>query len=289
VAEWIPVRLRPVGRPSDVEAGMDDAAVAAYLTRIGVTGTVRPTADWLRELQARHVRSVPFENLDIHLGVPIVLTEQALLDKIVGRRRGGFCYELNGAFAALLRQLGFTVTLLAARVHNAEGILGPPLDHLALRVDTPEPWLVDVGFGRFSRHPLRLDSRAEQADPVGVFQIEPTADGDIDVRHNGRPQYRIEPRPRELADFEPTCWWQQTAPASHFTTSLTCSLPTDTGQVTLAGRRLIQTVGTDRRERVLATDAEVLAAYDSWFGIRLDRVPTVRPAGTGGALLIASG
>jgi len=259
---------------------MDQVEAEAYLARIGVTGPVHPTAEWLRELQLRHVLAVPFENLDIHLGVPIVLAEPALVDKVVTRRRGGFCYELNGVFAALLRRLGFTVTLLAARVFDPEGRIGPPLDHLALRVETPERWLVDVGFGRFSHHPLRLDSRAEQPDPTGTFQLRDSTDGDVDILQDGRPLYRLEAHPRELADFAPTCWWQQTSPASHFTTSLTCSLVTATGQVTLAGRRLIQTTGPDRRERTLATDADVLAAYESQFGIGLDHVPTVRtPAG----------
>src|SRR5439155_12459989 len=116
------------------------------------------------------LRAVPFENLSIHLGEPIVLDEAELLDKLVRRRRGGFCYELNGAFAALLAALGFEVTLLAARVYGG-GVLSPPFDHLALPVDAPGPWLVDVGFGRHSHYPLRLDTAAEQVDPDGVFQV----------------------------------------------------------------------------------------------------------------------
>jgi N-hydroxyarylamine O-acetyltransferase len=258
---------------------MDDGIAEAYLDRIGVAGPVRPTAEWLRELQVRHLLAVPFENLDIHLGARIVLAEPVLLEKIVARRRGGFCYELNGAFADLLATLGFTVTLLAARAAGAAG-LGPPFDHLVLRVDTPEPWLVDVGFGRFSQYPLRLDARDEQADPDGAFAIRVRDDGDLDVSRDGSPQYRIEPRPRQLADFEPTCWWQQTAPESPFTSSLTCSLLTPTGRVTLAGRRLIETVGADRTERELVADADVLTAYQTYFGIQLDRVPSVRPIGT---------
>jgi N-hydroxyarylamine O-acetyltransferase len=265
------------GRP----AGIAPARAAAYLERIGVTGAVRPTAEWLRELQLRHLCTVPFENLDIHRGVPIVLAAEPLLTNIVDGRRGGFCYELNGAFAELLAALGFDVTLLAARVIGPDG-LGIPFDHLALRVRTPEPWLVDVGFGRLSHHPLRLDSRAEQADPVGVFEIRDGDDGDLDVIQDGSPQYRLEVRARQLADFEAACWWHQTAPKSHFTSSLTCSLVTETGRFTLAGRRLIQTTGGQRQERELGSDAEILAAYRDYFGIHLDRVPTVRPAGPAG-------
>jgi N-hydroxyarylamine O-acetyltransferase len=254
---------------------MDRSHVEAYLERLGAAPPSRPDADALRALQERHLRSVPFENLSIHLDEPIRLDHDALVDKLVTRRRGGFCYELNGAFAALLSTLGFQVSLLAARVATAPDGFGPPFDHLVLQVDAPEPWLVDVGFGRFSRHPLRLDHRGDQTDPDGVFRIVERDHGDLDVLQDGQPQYRIEPRPRVLADFEPTCWWHQSSPRSHFTRSLTCSLLTDTGRITLSGRRLIRTSGGERHEQVLDDDAQVLAAYRTHFGIDLDRLPTV--------------
>jgi N-hydroxyarylamine O-acetyltransferase len=257
---------------------MDGPELDAYLARIGVARPARADAAALRELQLRHLLAVPFENLGIHLGEPVVLRPGALLDKLVRRRRGGFCYELNGAFADLLTTLGFTVTLLAARVFDGDGP-GPPLDHLALRVDLggDGSWLADVGFGRHSSYPLRLDTGADQADPGGTFRIVAAAHGDLDVIRDGEPQYRIEPHPRALGDFEPTCWWQQTSPASHFTRSLVCSLLTGTGRVTLSDRTLIQTTGEQRDERTLTGDAEVLDAYRTHFGIVLDRVPPSPP------------
>jgi N-hydroxyarylamine O-acetyltransferase len=253
---------------------MDGKELDAYLARIGAARPARADAAALRELHRRHLLAVPFENLSIHLGEPIVLEPAALLDKLVRRRRGGFCYELNGAFADLLSTLGLAVTLLAARVFGEDGP-GPPFDHLALRVDVDGegPWLADVGFGRHSSYPLRLDSRDEQDDPGGTFRIAETTDGDLDVIRDGQPQYRLEPRPRSLADFEPTCWWQQTSPRSHFTRSLVCSLLTDDGRVTLSDRTLIRTAGDQRGERTLRDDAEVLDAYRTWFGIVLDRLP----------------
>jgi N-hydroxyarylamine O-acetyltransferase len=217
---------------------------------------------------------VPFENLDSHLGAVIDLAEPALYDKVVRRRRGGFCYELNGLFAALLRQLGYQVRLMSARVHGPAG-LGPPYDHLALRVDLAEPWLVDVGFGRFNRHPLRLEPGPEQADPHGVFRIAAAEHGDLDVWHDGAAAYLLERRPRELDDFAATCWYQQTSPASHFTRSPVCTLATVDGQVTLSGRKLIETAGDVRTERQLGSDDEVLDTYRTRFGIELDRVPAV--------------
>jgi N-hydroxyarylamine O-acetyltransferase len=255
---------------------MEKARVHAYLARIAATRPARADVDSLRELQLRHLLAVPFENLSIHLGEDIVLEEGALVEKLVGRRRGGFCYELNGAFAALLSALGFTVTLLAARVFGDDG-LGPPFDHLVLRVDASTPWLADVGFGKFAHHPLRLDARGEQPDPGGTFQIAESGHGDLDVIQDGQPQYRVDGRPRALGDFEPTCWWHRTSPRSHFTRSLVCSMLTEAGRVTLSDRTLVQTVGGERRERILTSDADVLVAYRDYFGIVLDSPPSLRP------------
>ncbi|HEX3813510.1 MAG TPA: arylamine N-acetyltransferase [Mycobacteriales bacterium] len=253
---------------------MDTDQIDAYLARIGAARPARPDADRLRELQRAHLFAVPFENLSIHLNEPIQLDEESLLDKIVTRRRGGFCYELNGAFAALLTALGFPVAMLSGRVHG-RGRFGPPFDHLGLRVELAEPWFVDVGYGAFSHHPLRLDVHAEQRNPGGVFQVETTGPGDIEVAKDGRVECRFESRPYELVDFIPTCWWHQSSPESHFTKTLTCSLPTETGRVTLSGDRLIKTATGERSEQILDGDADVLAAYRDHFGVILDRPPAL--------------
>lgn len=251
---------------------MDKASAARYLDRIGLAGPVPLDHVGLTLLMARHLATVPFENLSIHLSEPIVLAEDALIAKIVDGRRGGFCYELNGAFASLLEHLGFPVTRLAARVFDGKG-LGPPFDHMTLRVDLERPWLVDVGFGRFTSAPVLLDEPGEQQDPAGLVRIEPAPYDDLDVILGGQPQFRIDQRPRELEEFAATCWYQQTAPASHFATSLTCSLPTPDGRVTLSDRLLITTIDGVRTEQELGSDTEVLAAYRNHFGIELDRLP----------------
>ncbi|WLW55053.1 arylamine N-acetyltransferase family protein [Streptomyces sp. YU58] len=280
---------------------MNSTQVDAYLRRLGIerwtTDKAGATADALRELQLRHLRAVPFENLSVHLGEEIVLEEKRLLDKVVGARRGGFCYELNGAFGMLLDALGFEVTLLAARVYAEEGRPGIPYDHLALRVGTVDAgeWLADVGFGAHSHHPLAFGERGEQEDPGGTFRIVeagPDRAGvrgghavaeaaDLDVVVNGRPQYRLEVRPRVLGDFVAGAWWHSTSPASHFTQSLVCSRVTeDGGRITLSGRTFKVTAADGRREeRELTTDEEVLAVYRDRFGIGLDAVPSVRDSG----------
>jgi N-hydroxyarylamine O-acetyltransferase len=132
-----------------------------------------------------------------------------------------------------------------------------------------------VGFGRHTVYPLLFGSRQEQHDPAGPFLLADAGDGDVDVLSGGEPQYRIEPRARSLADFAPTCWWQQTSPESHFTRSTICSRLTGGGRVSISGRTLIRTSGTARSEEELAGDRDLLAAYRDHFGIVLDRVPVV--------------
>ncbi|MES5821177.1 arylamine N-acetyltransferase [Streptomyces sp. RG80] len=279
---------------------MNSAQADAYLRRLGAERPASPTADALRELHLRHLKSVPFENLSIHLGEEIVLEEKRLLDKVVGARRGGFCYELNGSFGALLTTLGFEVTLLAGRVYGDEGRLGIPYDHLALRVRTADggDWLADIGFGAHSHHPLAIGARGEQVDPGGTFRVvEAGADAagvrgghtvaeaaDLDVVRDGKPQYRLEVRPRVLGDFVAGAWWHSTSSASHFTRSLVCSLVTEEGgRITLSGRSFTVTgVDGTREVRELASDEEVLAVYRERFGIVLDRVPVVG-GGDGGS------
>jgi N-hydroxyarylamine O-acetyltransferase len=256
---------------------MDDKTVAAYLDRIGAGRPDVVDAAALRVLHRAHQLTVPFENLSIHLSERISLDEDKLLDKVVTRWRGGFCYELNGAFALLLRALGADVVMVAARVHGPDGF-GPPFDHLALLVHPaggPGPCLADVGFGSHTVYPLLLGSRQEQDDPAGAFRLADAEDGDVDVLKGSEPQYRIETRARSLADFVPTCWYQQTSPDSHFTRSSICSRLTAEGRISISGRTLIRTTGGVRSEEELPDDGAVLAAYRDHFGIVLDRVPVV--------------
>ncbi|GLZ52935.1 N-hydroxyarylamine O-acetyltransferase [Actinomycetospora sp. NBRC 106378] len=232
--------------------------VTAYLGRIGARED-----DDLATLADRHFRSVPFENLSIHLGEPIELAPEALFDKIVHRRRGGFCYELNGLFGWLLDELGHDVAFLGAVVHTPKGDTAP-LAHLALQVDG---LLVDVGFGDFPVPPAALDRPSTHVDPQ--------PDGDVEVRGpDGRPGYRLERRVRSRDDFGPTCFWTATHPDSGFTHGPTCSLPTaDGGRVTMAGARRIVTAADGTRSENDLPDDEALVAYRDLFGIVLDRLP----------------
>lgn len=247
--------------------------VTSYLARIGFSGPSEPNSDTLRKLHLAHLRAVPFENLDISLGKEIVCDERRFLHKIVDLNRGGFCYELNGAFAALLRQLGFSVTLLSARVSREDGSASPEFDHLALRVDLDEPWLADVGFGDSFLEPLRLKPEVEQEQSTGRFRIVQV--GDVMIVQRARPGefwkslYQFTLTPRQLCDFAPRCHFQQTSPESHFTSQRICTLPTPDGRITLSDLKLIRTVGGDRQEKVLENEDEWRAVLADLFGVRL--------------------
>lgn len=247
--------------------------VTAYLRRINYQGPLDTCAETLRRLHRAHMLSVPFENLDIHLERSIILDESKLLSKVVERRRGGFCYELNGAFAALLRALGFNVAMLSAGVARREGGFGPPFDHMALLVELEERWLADVGFGDSFREPLLLDYAGEQAQDEDVYRLARDGEHLILERRGDsgawEPQYRFTLRSYQLEDFAEMCRYHQTSPDSSFTQRRTCSMATAKGRVTLTGMRLITTAGGERQERALATQEEYDAALREHFGVEL--------------------
>jgi len=247
--------------------------IDAYLKRISYSGSLEPAADTLRDLQLAHLLTVPFENLSIHSGEPIVLEENALFAKIVERRRGGFCYEANGLFAGLLRALGFEVAMLGAGVANSQGEFGPNFDHMTLMVTLSDRWLADVGFGDSFLEPLLLDSRAEQVQGTRRFKIVDDHDHLILLRRNldadWEPQYRFTLEPYSFADYEEMCQFHQTSPDSHFTKGRICSRATADGRVSLSEMRLITTSGPEQRrdERTLKDQDEYDRVLSDEFGI----------------------
>ncbi len=261
--------------------------VHAYLTRINYEGWAcptsfaapggrgRPTRAALFALQETHLLSVPFENLDIHTGKRIVLDPDALFDKIVTQKRGGFCYELNGLFHLLLQELGFRVILAMGRVYDRNrNAYGPAFDHMLIIADCEkEKWLVDVGFGDFAMHPLKLALDLPQADRNGHFLIE---------RHDAEylrvsrispeegtylPEYLFSTTPRGLSDFSEMCLFHQTSPESHFTKQKVCSIATRTGRITLTGNRLILTERGTRTEFSISNGQEFDRALALHFNI----------------------
>ncbi len=228
--------------------------VAAYLDRIGYHGPVGVNLETLLGMHQSHFFNVPFENLDIARGVPIEVDGDVNFRKIVGNGRGGFCLELTGLFARALRQIGFQVDVLGARVID-DGLLGHPLEHMALLVHLDEPWLADVGFGGRIPVPVRLRSR----EPVVAGTRRLRVDHDEDhwlltasEPGSGSSSYLFTLRPREWEEFGEVCRWLQTSPESSFTQGDVVSLATPAGRKTYSRGRFIETEGEARSERVVA-------------------------------------
>ena len=249
--------------------------VDAYLDRIAYTGPCTPDATTLAALHRAHLLAVPFENLDIALGRPITLDLPSRYEKIVTRRRGGFCYELNGLFAWLLRELGYDVALLAAGVYGDDDQPDPNDDHLTLLVrcpGDPTPWLADVGFGEGFREPLRLDVADEQIRNGRAYRVEGEGQWrywEQDREGAWKPRYWFTLTPRQYGDFAEMCRWQQTSPDSHFTRNRVCSLATSQGRVTLADMTLIVTENGRRHETPIADDAAYQRLLRDRFGVDL--------------------
>ncbi len=224
-----------------------------------------------------HLQSVPFENLSIHSSEPIVLEDQALFEKIVSRRRGGFCYELNGLFASLLRALGFDVVKLSARVANANGEFGPDFDHMTLMVTAPDApqirWLADVGFGDCFNEPLLLDSRGVQQQGARAYRLDAAEDHFVLMQREDegewKPQYRFTLAAHEYPDYAAMCHYHQTSPQSHFTKARVCTRTTPDGRITLSELRFITTVNGKRQERVLDDESAYQSVLREQFGIEL--------------------
>ncbi len=244
--------------------------IPGYFERLHYRGSLEPTLQTLQALHMAHLLAVPFENLDISLSRAISLDEPSLWTKIVERHRGGFCYELNGLFAVVLRALGFQVDLLSAAVAPSTGGFGPEFDHLTLLVHLEENWIADVGFGESFRLPLRLQVGLVQPQHGGSYRLEREGSFWIYQEWDGvwKPQYRFTLQPHELHDFTARCHYQQTAPESHFTQKRLCSLAQRSGRITLSDQCLITTREGKRTERLL-TDEEYYSVLAEQFGIVL--------------------
>jgi N-hydroxyarylamine O-acetyltransferase len=220
--------------------------------------------------------SVPFENLDIHVGRWIVLDEERLYQKIVNERRGGFCFEQNGLFYAMLREMGYEVIRIEANVRHGDGSYGEVrMNHMALLVNLEgKRWIADVGFGDSFTEPLEVDNPYPQRIGNEQFKIEhdgvtgyywyPNEDGAWEI------QYRFFFEAHELGDYEAACHYMQTSPNTHFTQKRVCSKATTDGRVSLSDLRLIERVGGVRTENMLADEDEFEAILWERFGVNLE-------------------
>ncbi len=240
----------------------------AYLKRIRYEGNTEPNLATLSAMQRAHITAVPFENLDIIRRERLRFDVDSLFEKIVTRRRGGFCYELNTLFGALLEDLGFTVTLISACV-AVDGGFGPHFDHMALLVHLNGTWLVDVGFGSSAITPLQLVINEPQARDAQLYRIvQRDAVYAMQCHREGqwKDEYLFDLAPRTVGDFHAMMTHHQTSADSPFTKNAILTIPTHDGRVTISGRRLITTRGASRIEEELG-DERYRSVLRKYFGI----------------------
>ena len=244
--------------------------VEAYLKRIGISGPGELNLAYLERLQRLHLTSVPFENLDVFYRRGVRTSDDWSVPKIVDRGRGGWCFELNGAFAALLSALGYQVKRLAATV------LYPPVSptptHLTLEVSLDRPYLVDVGFGDSFIRPLPLDSEGPHDGGVAefgfIFDGDQTSLVSFETDDKVEPHYRFNRSPAIAADFDEASSWLQTAPELSWTRAPFATRLLDGGpdRVTLLGDRLkFRREGEWSEEAV--TESEWPLLLEKWFGM----------------------
>lgn len=239
--------------------------LAAYCERIGHHGSLAPTLETLRTLQALHPAAIPFEAIDVLLGHGVDIAPQAVDAKLIGGKRGGYCYEQNSLFKRVLRAIGFEVEGLIARVTwnaPADAALRPPT-HMALRVTIGgAPWLADVGFGScVPTAPLRLDTGEPQVTAHERFRVAPV-DGEwqleAEIAGHWAPVYRLLPSVQRDADYELANWYTATHPQSHFRHRLIVTRTTPDARHALLGGRLTVrgTDGTAERRFLDADEIE---------------------------------
>ena len=244
----------------------------AYLRRIGYSGRLQPVPAVLEALHLAHATHIPFENLDILLKRPILLDLASLQAKLVTGGRGGYCFEQNLLFSAVLQRLGFSVTQLAARVHY-RGRPKVPRTHIVLLADVGgTSWLADVGFGLEGLLlPVRFASGRESRQFAWTYRmVEAEKDWVLQSLRDGTwtDLYSFTLDPCLAVDFEPAHHYTATHPDSRFVRTLTAQLPTPEVRYRLRNRELTLDRGPTVTRRMLADDDELLAVLAEVFGLR---------------------
>ena len=251
----------------------------AYFDRIGWTGEARPDLATLRGLHRAHLLAIPYENLDVQFGRPVTTDPAAAFDKIVTRRRGGWCYEMNGLFGAVLDAIGFKVMRMASAVmRDVYGDAGLG-NHLVLLVDLDEPWVADVGFGDGALEPFPL-----KAGPFAFagydFRLE-ALDGRWWRFHNhefgGATSFDFVAEAADPALLSERCHVLQTAPDSAFVLNAVVQRFTPQALLQLRGRTLRRVQPGAKQERLLNSADELVEVLAGDFGLDLPDAASLWP------------
>lgn len=259
----------------------------AYFSRIGYDGPRTPTLDTLKAIHYAQAVSIPFENLDVLAKRPIHLDPASLQKKLVTEKRGGYCFEVNALFAAVLKELGFDVTTLIGRVRwMAPEEADTARSHMLMRVELPEgPFLADVGFGGLTMTgPIRFETGAEQETPHEPRRLLEHEDGlELQAKIAGgwTQIYRFTLEPHRRTDYEVASWYTATHPSSIFVQFLLAGRPQEGKWLSLFNREFkIRGLDGKAETRVLYSADEIAEVLDSYFGIELseeDKALAIEP------------
>ena len=254
---------------------LSPAQLSRYFARVGYRADAKPTLATLRELHRAHLLSIPYENLDIHLGVPLTLDPERIFAKIVDEQRGGWCYEMNGLFGLVLESMGFNVRRLSGTVGRAAHGWRAQGNHLVLVVTLDRPWIADVGFGDGFLTPLPLEPGSFTQS---FFHYRVSRDG---------PRWRVDSHPfggadgfdftltaRSLNHFAVQCRELQTSPESGFVKTTVCERFTRDGLIMLRGATLREVTAAGVKEHVLQSAGEYGATLRDRFGLDLPAAAT---------------
>jgi N-hydroxyarylamine O-acetyltransferase len=257
--------------------------IQAYYDRIGFTDEARADVATLRALHRAHLQAIPYDSLDVQLGRPVSLDPEAAFDKIVVRRRGGWCYEMNGLFGAVLQQIGFKVTRMAgAAVRELRGDF-MNASHLVLLVEAESlpdgPWIADVGFGDGALEPFPLAEGAMSFEGYD-FRLER-----LDERwwrfHNhefgGAKSFDFVVEPAEQAQLQEKCDWLHDAPDSPFVQNLICQRYRGGEILQLIGRSFRRIEGGVKQERLIESAEELVDVLAREFTLDVPETAALWP------------
>lgn len=240
-----------------------------YLNRFHANLTNEISYNSLKELQFLHMQHVPFENLDVIRRTPIYLNLERIYEKVVTRKRGGYCYELNGLFHWLLKELGYQANLVAATVQKPDGSWAKADTHAAIVVELDQAYLMDVGFGDSTLSPIPLDGTAH-TDHSGTYWVTHNSDNFYELNrqtgeHN-RVLYKFSRVYKQLLDFHEGCVYNQVSKKSTFTHDDLITRATTNGRITLSGMQLSRTVN-GKKDKTELTEEEKQHVLVTQFGI----------------------
>lgn len=263
--------------PADKTSRVD---LDAYFARIGFPGPATATFATLAAIHLRHAQTIAFENLNPFLGWPVRLDAESIQQKLVRDGRGGYCFEQNLLLSHALKQIGFRVTWLAARVlWNAPEDSITARGHMLLLVDVDsQKYVADVGFGGLTlTGPLRLEAGIEQATPHEPFRLMQTGAGFLmqaSIDGAWTALYRFDLQEQFLPDYEVTSWYLSNHPASHFVTGLIAARPDVDRRYALRNTDLaVHHVRGHTERRTLRSVPEMRSVLEGLFRLRLPPGP----------------